>query len=154
MAGIITSCVDICLSSSPRWSPARSPCSLRPAPKRPPIPHSPRPPASRPALLQPAGYYGGYHHKKSYDDYEPEEYEDGDDDEYKHKHKHKHEHKHHGCGGGYKQKYVCEHAEPRCFKQRECVWYYGREYCRYVRKCTGGEKYCKWISVPSYGSCY
>ena len=107
------------------------------------------------ALLQPAGYYGGYHNKKSYDDYEPEEYDDGDDEGYhKHKPKRHHEHKHQGCGGGYKQKYVCEQAEPRCFKQRECVWYYGREYYRYVRKCHGGEKYCKWISVPSYGSCY
>lgn len=48
----------------------------------------------------------------------------------------------------YEKKYVCEHVKPRCFKQRECIWYYGREYCRYVRKCVGGDKYCKWVNVP------
>jgi hypothetical protein len=50
---------------------------------------------------------------------------------------------------GYQQKYVCESSVPRCFKQRECVWNYGREYCRYVQKCVGGGDHrCKWINVP------
>ena len=49
---------------------------------------------------------------------------------------------------GYHKKYVCERTAPRCFKQRECIWYYGREYCRYVQKCVGGgDNYCKWIKV-------
>jgi hypothetical protein len=55
---------------------------------------------------------------------------------------------HEGC---YKRKWVCEESEPRCFRQRDCVWNYGREYCRYVKRCNGGgDRYCKWITVPSY----
>ena len=55
----------------------------------------------------------------------------------------------HDCGyPRYVQKYVCDQTEPRCFRQREAIWYYGREYLRYVRKCVGGENYCKWITVP------
>ncbi|WP_088347459.1 MULTISPECIES: hypothetical protein [Rhodomicrobium] len=108
-------------------------------------------PALSEASFLKAGYYGGYREDKSYDDYD-RRYDDdnGDDgDEYKYKRRYHH------CGGaGYRQKYVCENNEPRCFRQRECIWYFGREYCRYVRKCVGGEKYCKWITVPSgYNSC-
>lgn len=95
-------------------------------------------------------YYGGSHHSKSYEDHDDGDYGDYEDeyDGYKRKHR-----KH--CGGGYHRKYVCEHTEKRCFKQRECVWYYGREYCRYIRKCVGGKKYCKWVNVPhGHNSCY
>lgn len=75
------------------------------------------------------GYYHGY---PSYDDYD-------DDDGYEGHH----------CGHKrYVKKLVCDRTKPRCFKQRECIWHYSREYCRYVRKCVGGEKYCKWITVP------
>ncbi|NJM35226.1 MAG: hypothetical protein HC850_11525 [Rhodomicrobium sp.] len=85
-----------------------------------------------------ASYYGGYSSQHN-----DEEYEE-DDGDYGYKRRH------YNCGSyvRYKKKYVCEHTEPRCFKQRECIWHYGREYCRYVKKCVGGEKYCKWISVP------
>ncbi len=60
---------------------------------------------------------------------------------------------HDGCcnDGCYKKKWVCEASVPRCFKQRECVWYYGKEYCRYVHRCVGGgDNYCKWVSVHSH----
>ena len=54
----------------------------------------------------------------------------------------------HGC---YKKKWVCEESEPRCRKARECVWYYGKEYCRNVRHCHGGgDRYCKWVSVRGH----
>jgi hypothetical protein len=69
---------------------------------------------------------------------------------YGHRYNYKHydEDSHDGC---YKRKWVCEESEPRCFRQRDCVWNYGREYCRYVRRCNGGgDRYCKWITVPSY----
>jgi hypothetical protein len=100
-------------------------------------------------LLYLAGYYGNgggsdyedydgyrYRHKQIYDndDNGGDGYPDG------------------GCGyGHYKKKYVCDEPYPRCFKQRECVWNYGREYCRYVRKCVGGQQYCRWIKVPVWG---
>ncbi len=106
-------------------------------------------------LFQPAGYYGGYHHNKSYDD--NDDYE-GEGHSYKYKKHYKnddyytHRRGNHCGRSRYHQKYVCEQNEPRCFKQRECIWYYGREYCRYVRKCNGGEKYCKWVDVPYYNN--
>jgi hypothetical protein len=87
------------------------------------------------SLLQLAGYYGG-HHQKSYDD--DDGYGHGDDGYGHGRH----------CGTSYAKKWVCEQTEPRCFKQRECIWYYGKEYCRYVHKCVGGERYCKWVHVP------
>ena len=81
--------------------------------------------------LKRAGYDGGDHYRVDYYDYE--------DHHYPRK----------KCGyTRYRKKYVCEKAEPRCFKQRKCIWYYGREYCRYVRKCIRGERYCKWIRIP------
>ena len=59
------------------------------------------------------------------------------------------------CKGCYKKKWVCEESEPRCRKARECVWYYGKEYCRYVRRCHGGgDRYCKWVSYPSHNCGY
>ncbi len=59
------------------------------------------------------------------------------------------------CKGCYKKKWVCEESEPRCRSARECVWYYGKEYCRYVRRCHGGgDRYCKWVSYPSHGCGY
>jgi hypothetical protein len=96
--------------------------------------------ASSQEQLTLAGYYGGGH---GYD-YEEED-EDGGDYGY---HGYKRRNYHCGSYVHYEKKYVCEQTEPRCFKQRECIWSYGREYCRYVRKCIHGEKYCRWISVP------
>jgi hypothetical protein len=62
---------------------------------------------------------------------------------------------HHACGHTrYKKKYVCEQDEPRCFKQRECIWYWGREYCRYVRKWVGGKSYCRWVKTPVHSKCW
>ena len=99
-------------------------------------------------LLTFAGYYGGYHHKS---------YDGGDDDIGYGGYGYDGNGYGHGYGYGhgrdcgyprYVQKYVCDQTEPRCFRQREAIWYYGREYFRYVRKCVGGENYCKWISVP------
>jgi hypothetical protein len=59
------------------------------------------------------------------------------------------------CKGCYKKKWVCEESEPRCRSARECVWYYGKEYCRYVRRCYGGgDRYCKWVSYPSHNCGY
>jgi len=120
-------------------------------------------------LLQQIGYYGGS------GVYYGDDQNSGDDDEesyrkkpeyyggrdgynsggyagrsysYRYHRKHYDEDLHEGC---YKRKWVCEESEPRCFRQRDCVWNYGREYCRYVRRCNGGgDRYCKWITVPSY----
>jgi hypothetical protein len=108
---------------------------------------------SAPALLQLAGYYsdgyndddydGGYRHKY-YRRYHQKRYYDQGDDYYERR----------SCGyKRWKRKYVCDEPYPRCFKQRECIWHYGREYCTYVRKCVGGQQYCHWKSVPSYRSC-
>ena len=59
------------------------------------------------------------------------------------------------CNGCYKKKWVCEESEPRCRSARECVWYYGKEYCRYVRRCYGGgDRYCKWVSYSSHNCGY
>ena len=90
--------------------------------------------------LKPAGYYGNYRRRDYNDDY----------DNYDNDHDYNGRH---SCGyKRYHKKYVCEHSVPRCFKQRKCVWYYGHEYCRYVKKCVGGgDKYCKWIKVPVRG---
>ncbi len=95
------------------------------------------------AGLTPIGYYDGYQK----DDYNDEGDGYGDNDEgYGH---HSYKPKHHSyCGTRYDKKYVCEENEKRCFKQRECIWHYGREYCRYVHKCVGGERYCKWVHYP------
>ena len=96
-------------------------------------------------LITPAGYYGGYQQKNDYDDegdgYGGDNYDDYGDHSYKPDH-------HSYCSPRYEKKYVCEQNEKRCFKQRECIWYYGREYCRYVEKCVGGERYCKWVDYP------
>lgn len=118
-------------------------------------------------LLQQIGYYGG-----GSDVYNGDEQNSDDDDgeayrkkpeyyggggynsggyagrSYGYHRKHYDEDSREGC---YKRKWVCEESEPRCFRQRDCVWNYGREYCRYVRRCNGGgDRYCKWITVPSY----
>jgi hypothetical protein len=118
--------------------------------------------ASQPhsATLLDVGYYGG-------GDYYGDDQNDSDDghkqDNYGggHKHGYGYHRKHHDnesngcCNSCYKKKWVCEESEPRCFKQRECVWHYGKEYCRYVRRCHGGgDRYCKWISVRSHNCGY
>jgi hypothetical protein len=84
-------------------------------------------------FVKQVGYYGDYYERDHYD-------------------RDKHGYDHDGgyyCGyTRYEKKYVCESTVPRCFKQRKCIWYYGREYCRYVRKCVGGDRYCKYVNVP------
>ncbi len=85
--------------------------------------------------LQLAGYYDNYDRRDDYDgDYgEDDDYDDGGHCGYTH----------------YKRKYVCDETVPRCFRQRKCIWWYGREYCRYGQKCVGGnDRSCKWIEVP------
>ncbi|MGF1619220.1 MAG: hypothetical protein ACFCUR_01250 [Rhodomicrobiaceae bacterium] len=88
-------------------------------------------------LLTLAGYYGRGHGDEDDDD----GYDEPDG--------------HQACGyTRYKKKYVCDQDEPRCFKQRECIWYWGREYCRYVRKCVGGKRYCRWVKTPVRSKCW
>jgi hypothetical protein len=95
--------------------------------------------------------YKSYRHKDYYekdDNYKAYGDDDYDDRDYSHKYYGR------SCGyPRYVQKYVCDQTVPRCFRQRENIWYYGREYTRYVRKCVGGENYCKWVSVPVYDNC-
>ena len=102
-----------------------------------------------------SGYGGGsYYGSGGYDKggygggegYGGEKYGDGDDNGGYHN----------GCCKGcYKKKWVCEESEPRCRRARECVWYYGKEYCRYVRRCHGGgDRYCKWVSYPNHNCGY
>lgn len=68
---------------------------------------------------------------------------------------HQEHHEYYPDQGCYKKKWVCEESVPHCLKQRECVWYYGKEYCRYVHRCIGGgDRYCKWISVHSHDCGY
>lgn len=119
-----------------------------------------------PALLRLAGYYSDgygdddgyrYKQKRHYDNYDNGD--DGYDDyrprkHYKHHYKPYKHYEHQGCGyKRWKRKYVCDEPSPRCFKQRECIWHYGREYCTYVKKCIGGEQYCHWKSVPVQSYC-
>lgn len=117
-------------------------------------------------LLQPVYYGGGDYHDEQksddddgykQDDYRPEKkYHHGDnDDSYGYRRKHHSGYPERCCNNGCtKKKWVCEESVPRCFKQRECVWHYGKEYCRYVRRCHGGgDRYCKWISVPAHNNC-
>jgi hypothetical protein len=114
------------------------------------------------SLLQLAGYYSD---SQSYEDNDSV-YGDNDDGEgYQHRYKRTYhskryydnqgdDYRHRSCGyKRWKRKYVCEEPEPRCFKQRECIWHYGREYCTYVRKCVGGQQYCHWKSVPVRSYC-
>jgi hypothetical protein len=119
--------------------------------------------APQSATLLQAGYYGGGDYygddQKSddYDDNQKHDYYGGKQDYYggggyRHHYPKHHDEYQNGCCSNscYKKEWVCEESVPRCFKQRECVWHYGREYCRYVRRCHGGgDRYCKWISVPS-----
>jgi hypothetical protein len=107
------------------------------------------------------GYYGGGDYygdfQKQDDDYDREYRKDGYGsgayDGYRHRYyrKHYNEYPNRCCDDGcYKKKWVCDESEPRCFRQRECIWSYGKEYCRYVRRCHGGgDRYCKWISAPN-----
>jgi hypothetical protein len=111
---------------------------------------------SSPSLLQLAGYYSD---SQSYED---NSYEEGDDG-YRYRRNYYKKRYYDNYGDGYrhrscghkrwKRKYVCDEPEPRCFKQRECIWHYGREYCTYVRKCVGGQQHCHWKSVPSRSYC-
>lgn len=104
------------------------------------------------ATLVDVGYYGGgdyYGDDQGADDYDdrPKRNYGG----YRHYRKHYQDHSDGCCNNGcYKKKWVCEESEPRCRKARECVWYYGKEYCRDVRRCNGGgDRYCKWVSYRS-----
>ncbi len=136
-------------------------------------------PLSQSAGLVQAGYYGGGDYERDEKRYDDDGYDGGHGggDHYGAEPKHDYDdggHKN-GCCSGYghsdgygydhyrkrypdyhdegcyKKKWVCESSVPRCFKQRECVWYYGKEYCRYVHRCVGGgDNYCKWVSVHSY----
>ena len=96
-------------------------------------------------------------HSHHDEDYYDDDYYDEDDYRPRHHYKRKHHkrkyHKRHHykrkrCYTKYVSKYVCEQPEPRCLRQRECIWSYGREYCRYVRKCSRTEKSCKYVKVP------
>ena len=126
------------------------------------------------AALLPVGYYGGGDYDRD-DEKQDDRYDHYRDDHYGHEYKHddygsEHDYRDHDGGYGYdhyrkhypdysegcyKKKWVCESSVPRCFRQRECVWYYGKEYCRYVRRCVGGgDNSCKWISVHSHDCGY
>lgn len=99
------------------------------------------------ATLLDVGYYGGgdyYGDDQSADDYDDTPKRDYRSYRYDRKHDQDY------SDGCYKKKWVCEESEPRCRKARECVWYYGKEYCRDVRRCQGGgDRYCKWVSYRS-----
>ena len=97
------------------------------------------------ALLRAAHYPSAYHE----DDYEEDDYYE-DEDDYRPRKYYKRERytPRKRCHTEYVSKYVCEQPVPRCLKQRECVWYYGKEYCRYVRKCAHTEKSCSYVKVP------
>ena len=113
-----------------------------------------KPSAESSAFLK-AGYYGrgnDYDDEEEYeDDYEDEGYENDDyEEDYrprKHYKRKYHKPRRH-CYKEYVSKYVCDQTVPRCLKQRECVWHYGKEYCRYVRKCAHTEKTCDYVKVP------
>jgi hypothetical protein len=102
-----------------------------------------------------AGYYerrADYDDEDEHeDDYENEDYEDDDYEEDYRPRKH-YKRKYHKprkrCYSEYVSKYVCDQTAPRCLKQRECIWHYGKEYCRYVRKCSHTEKTCNYVKVP------
>lgn len=83
------------------------------------------------------------HHTRRYynDDYD--NYYEEEDDYYPRDH-----YERNRCYTEYVSEYVCKTPKPRCLKQRECVWYYGEEFCRYVRKCAHTEKKCKYVKVP------
>jgi hypothetical protein len=97
-------------------------------------------------------YYGGGYRRGEYGGGQKYGYGDNDGG-YRYHRKH-YDYPDRCCNNScYKKKWVCEESEPRCRKARECVWYYGKEYCRDVRRCHGGgDRYCKWISVRS-GNC-
>lgn len=102
--------------------------------------------------LESVHYERRSHYDDDYeDDYEDEDYyEDDYEDDYRpRKHyKRKYYKPRKRCYTEYVSKYVCDQTEPRCLKQRECVWWYGKEYCRYVRKCSHTEKTCNYVKVP------
>lgn len=65
-----------------------------------------------------------------------------------------HDHGHDGrrghsrCGhSGYTKKRVCQRTRGHCYKQRECITHYGKEYCRFARRCEPGYSTCKWVTV-------
>jgi hypothetical protein len=95
-----------------------------------------------------------YERRSNYDeeeDYEDKDYyEEEDEDDYRPRkhHKRRHYEPRKSCHTEYVSKYVCKQPVPRCLKQRECVWHYGEEYCRYVRKCTRTENKCHYVKVP------
>lgn len=113
-------------------------------------------PSAESSVFVKAGYYGGgdYDDEEEYEDaYEDEGYDDSDyEEDYRpRKHYKRKYHKHRkSCHTEYVSKYVCDQTVPRCMKQRECVWWYGKEYCRYVRKCSHTEKTCDYVKVPKH----
>lgn len=54
--------------------------------------------------------------------------------------------------GPLREKKVCD-WEPYCWKERECYIIYGRKYCRYYKKCNGGERRCYWRPQHRGRSC-
>ena len=93
-----------------------------------------------------------YERRSHYDDdYYEDDYEDDDYyDDYRPRKHYKREHykPRKRCYTEYVSKYVCKQPAPRCLKQRECIWWYGEEFCRDVRKCSHTEKTCKYVKVP------
>jgi hypothetical protein len=53
--------------------------------------------------------------------------------------------------GPLREKKVCDYEPRQCWKERECYYVYGKKYCRYYTKCSGGGKSCYWIKKPYYG---
>lgn len=98
-------------------------------------------------LLQQSSYYKrhSYYDDEAEDDYgDADQNDDEDEDDYRPRHHYGRKH----CYTEYVNEYECEQPEPRCLRQRECVWWYGKEYCRYVRKCSRTEKSCHYVKVP------
>lgn len=57
--------------------------------------------------------------------------------------------------GPLREKKVCDYEPRQCWKERECYYIYGKKYCRYYTKCSGGGKTCYWKKKPHYGQgCY
>lgn len=89
--------------------------------------------------------------------YDDDDYDDGDhysrrDWDYGRRRHHGHGHDGYGghsrCGhSGYTKKRVCSRTRGHCYKRRECITHYGKEYCRYTRRCEPGYSTCKWVTV-------
>jgi hypothetical protein len=53
--------------------------------------------------------------------------------------------------GPLREKKICDYEPRQCWKERECYYIYGKKYCRYYTKCSGGGRVCSWIKKPYYG---